>query len=116
MFDRVGEIYYPGKAGSADKVMEAAIDAGADDVESDAGGHTIWPDMETLHEVAKALEASLGEAESVKLGWKPNLTVDVGESDAGTLFKLVDQLEDDDDVQTVWGNYEVADEVMEKLG
>jgi YebC/PmpR family DNA-binding regulatory protein len=115
-FERKGMIEYPAGAGDEDKVMEAAIDAGADDVESDAGGHTIWTDMESLHEVAKALEGSLGEAESVKLGWKPNLTVDVGESDAGTLFKLVDQLEDDDDVQTVWGNYEVADEVMEKLG
>ena len=95
--------------------MEAAIEAGADDVESDADGHTIWTDMETLHEVAKALEASLGEPESVKLGWKPNLTVDVGEGDAETLMKLVDALEDDDDVQMVWGNYEVSDEVMEKL-
>jgi transcriptional/translational regulatory protein YebC/TACO1 len=72
--------------------------------------------MEALHDVARALEASLGEPGSVKLGWKPNLTVDVGESDAQTLFKLVDTLEDDDDVQTVWGNYEVSDEVMEKLG
>ena len=85
-------------------------------VESDADGHTIWTDMETLHEVAKALEASLGEPQSVKLGWKPNLSVDVGEGDAETLMKLVDTLEEDDDVQTVWGNYEVSDEVMEKLG
>jgi transcriptional/translational regulatory protein YebC/TACO1 len=58
----------------------------------------------------------LGEPESVKLAWKPNLTVDVAEAEAGTLFKLVDTLEDDDDVQTVWGNYTVSDEVMEKLG
>ena len=65
---------------------------------------------------AKALEGSLGEPESVKLGWKPNVSVEVGEGDAQTLFKLVDALEDDDDVQTVWGNYEVSDEVMEKIG
>jgi transcriptional/translational regulatory protein YebC/TACO1 len=109
-------IEYPASTGDEDKVMEAAIDAGADDVESDADGHTIWTDMEALHEVAKALEASLGQPESVKLGWKPNLTVDVAEGDAQTLMKLVDTLEDDDDVQTVWGNYEVSDEVMEKLG
>ena len=114
-FDRLGMISYAAEAGDADTVFEAALDAGADDVESDADGHTIWTDMETLHEVAKALEASLGEPESVKLGWKPNLTVDVGEGDAETLMKLVDALEDDDDVQMVWGNYEVSDEVMEKL-
>ncbi len=114
-FERKGMIEYPESAGSEDAVLEAAIEAGADDVESD-DGHTIWTDMETLHEVARALEASLGEAESVKLGWKPGLSVEVGESDAQTLFKLVDALEDDDDVQTVWGNYEVSDEVMEKLG
>ena len=72
--------------------------------------------MEGLHEVATALEKALGEAETVKLAWKPNLTVDVGEGDAQTLFKLIDMLDDDDDVQAVWGNYEVADAVMEKLG
>ena len=115
-FERKGMIDYPASVGSEDKVLEAAIEAGADDVESDADGHTIWTDMEALHEVAKALEASLGTPESVKLGWKPNLTVDVGEGDADTLMKLVDALEDDDDVQMVWGNYEVSDEVMEKLG
>ncbi|MBN9505297.1 MAG: YebC/PmpR family DNA-binding transcriptional regulator [Altererythrobacter sp.] len=115
-FERKGMIEYPAGAGSEDAVLEAAIEAGADDVESDEGSHTIWTDMEALHEVARALEAVLGEPESVKLGWKPNLSVDVGEGDAQTLLKLVDALEDDDDVQTVWGNYEVSDEVMEKLG
>ncbi len=119
-FERKGLIEYPASAGDEEKVLEAAIEAGADDVESDLagddGGHTIWTDMEALHEVAKALESALGEAESVKLAWKPNLTVDVAEGDAQTLFKLIDALDDDDDVQTVWGNYEVSDEVMEKLG
>jgi len=115
-FERKGLIEYGASAGNEDKVLEAAIDAGADDVESDDEGHEIWTDMEALHEVAKALEAALGAPESVKLAWKPNLTVDVGEGDAQTLMKLVDSLEDDDDVQTVWGNYEVSDEVMEKLG
>jgi YebC/PmpR family DNA-binding regulatory protein len=117
-FERKGMIEYPGSVGDEDKVLEAAIDAGADDVESDGGdegGHTIWTGVDTLHEVAKALEASLGAPESVKLGWKPNLTVDVGEGDAETLMKLVDALEDDDDVQTVWGNYEMSDAVLEKL-
>jgi YebC/PmpR family DNA-binding regulatory protein len=115
-FERMGMIEYPASAGGEEQVLEAAIEAGADDVQSDGEGHTIWTGMEALHDVARALEASLGQADSVKLGWKPNLTVDVTEGDAQTLFKLVDTLEDDDDVQTVWGNYEVSDAVMEKLG
>ncbi|MDD3799194.1 MAG: YebC/PmpR family DNA-binding transcriptional regulator [Novosphingobium sp.] len=115
-FERKGLIEYPASAGDEEKVLEAAIDAGADDVESSEDGHTIWTDMEALHEVAGALEKVLGEAESVKLAWKPNLTVDVAEGDAQTLFKLIDALDDDDDVQTVWGNYDVSDEVMAKLG
>jgi len=118
-FERLGLIEYPAGAGDEDTVLEAAIEAGADDVESDAGedgGHSIWTSVESLHEVARELEKVLGEAESVKLAWKPNLTVDVAEGDAQTLFKLIDVLDDDDDVQTVWGNYEVSDEVMEKLG
>jgi YebC/PmpR family DNA-binding regulatory protein len=115
-FERLGLIEYPASAGDEEKVLEAALEAGADDIESTADGHSIWTAQDALHEVATALEASLGEAESVKLAWKPNLTVDVDESTAQTLFKLVDTLDDDDDVQTVWGNYEVSDEIMEKLG
>ena len=115
-FERMGMIEYPAGAGGEDKVLEAAMEAGADDIESSDDGHVIWTGMDGMHEVAKALEASLGEAESVKLAWKPNLTVEVGENDAATLLKLIDALEDDDDVQTVWGNYEVSDEVMEKIG
>ena len=115
-FERKGMIEYGAGAGDEDKVLEAAIDAGADDVDSDESGHVIWTEMEALHEVAGALEQTLGEPESVKLAWKPNITVAMDEKDAGTLLKLVDALEEDDDVQTVWGNYEVSDEVMEKLG
>ncbi len=115
-FERKGLIEYPAGAGDEEKVLEAAIEAGADDVESADDGHSIWTDMDMLHEVAGALEQVLGEAESVKLAWKPNLTVDVPEGDAQTLFKLIDALDDDDDVQTVWGNYDVSDEVMAKLG
>jgi YebC/PmpR family DNA-binding regulatory protein len=115
-FERLGLIEYPAGAGDEEKVLEAAIEAGADDVESSADGHSIWTAMESLHEVAKALEGVLGEAETVKLAWKPNLTVVLDEKDAATLLKMVDMLDDDDDVQTVWGNYEIADEVMEKLG
>ena len=115
-FARVGLIEYGGPAGDADKVFEAAIEAGADDVESGEDGHEIWTSIDDLHEVARALEAALGEPESVKLAWRPQTPVEVGETDAALLLRLVDTLEDDDDVQTVWGNYEVSDSVLEKLG
>jgi YebC/PmpR family DNA-binding regulatory protein len=115
-FDRVGLISYPAAAGSADEVFEAAIEAGAEDVESDEDGHQIWAAQESLHEVARALEKSLGEPESTKLAWRPQTAVEVGGDDAASLIKLIDTLEEDDDVQTVWGNYEVPDEVMERLG
>ncbi|MBT0667829.1 YebC/PmpR family DNA-binding transcriptional regulator [Novosphingobium profundi] len=122
-FERLGLIEYPGSAGDEDKVLEAAIEAGADDVESDMGdgdenpgSHQIWVSVDALHEVARELEKVLGEAEGVKLAWKPNLTVAVDADTVGTLMKLVDTLEDDDDVQTVWGNYEISDEVMATLG
>ena len=114
-FDRLGLISYPASAGSDDAVLEAAIDAGADDVESDDEGHEIWTSIDNLHGVAKSLEAALGEPESVKLAWRPQNSVELGEDDAAQLIKLVDALEDDDDVQTVWGNYEMSDEVMEKV-
>jgi YebC/PmpR family DNA-binding regulatory protein len=114
-FDRMGLIEYGAAAGDGDKVLEAAIEAGADDVQSDEEGHEIWAPVDSLHEVAKALEAALGEADSVKLGWKPqNETVVTGD-DAATLMKLIDALEEDDDVQTVWGNYDVPDEELERL-
>jgi len=114
-FSRLGLITYPAAAGDADKVLEAAIDAGAEDVETDEDGHQVWTAQEDLHEVAKALEASLGEPESTKLAWRPQTPVEVGGDDAGLLIRLIDALEDDDDIQTVWGNYEVPDEVMERL-
>jgi YebC/PmpR family DNA-binding regulatory protein len=115
-FDRMGLIEYGGAAGDADKVLEAAIEAGADDVESDEDGHEIWTSMDSLHEVAKALEPALGEAESVKLAWKPQTPVDVAGDDVATLMKLIDALDEDDDVQTVSGNYEISDEELERLG
>ena len=115
-FARVGLIEYPAGAGDADALFEAAIEAGAEDVESDADGHEIWTSVDDLHGVARALEAALGEPESVKLAWRPQTSVEVGADDAAQLLKLVDALEEDDDVQTVWGNYEVSEEVLEKLG
>ncbi len=115
-FDRVGLITYPASVGDAEKVFEAALEAGAEDVTSSEDGHEIWTSNADLHEVAKALEPVLGEAEGAKLAWKPQTMVEVDEADAATLFKLIDALDDDDDVQTVWGNYEVSDDVMAKLG
>jgi YebC/PmpR family DNA-binding regulatory protein len=114
-FDRLGLIEYPASAGDAEKVFEAAIEAGAEDVESSEDGHEIWTTIDDLHEVARALEAALGEAENVKLAWRPQTSIGVGEAEAQQLLKLVESLEDDDDVQTVWGNYEISDEVMERL-
>jgi YebC/PmpR family DNA-binding regulatory protein len=114
-FDRLGLIEYGAAAGDADTVLEAAIDAGAEDVESDEDGHQIWTAQEDLHEVARAIEARLGEAQAVKLAWRPQTPVEVGGEDAAQLVKLIDALEEDDDVQTVWGNYEVPEDVMAAL-
>ena len=114
-FDRMGLIVYPAKAGDAEKVFEAALEAGAEDVSSDEE-HEIWTAQDALHEVAKALEATLGEPDSAKLAWRPQTMVVADEAVATSLLKLIDTLDDDDDVQTVWGNYEVPDEIMEKLG
>ncbi len=115
LWDRAGEIYYEAKAGSADTVMEAAIDAGADDIQSDEEGHTILCGFEAVNDVSKALEASLGEAESVKIIWKPQTNVPVDEERAQSLMKLVANLEDDDDVQNVYTNFEVDDATLAKL-
>ncbi len=115
-FDRLGLISYPATAGDADKIFEAALEAGAEDVQSSEDGHEIWTAQDALHEVARALEPVLGEAEGAKLAWRPQTPVTVDEADAGQLMKLIDALDDNDDVQTVWGNYEVPDEIMERLG
>ena len=115
MWNRVGEVYYPAAAGSADKVMEAAIDAGADDVESDDEGHTILCSFENLNEVSKALETTLGEPESAKIIWKPQNNIAVDEDRAQSLMRLVGNLEDDDDVQSVYANFEVDDETLARL-
>ena len=115
-FERLGLIEYPQGAGDSEKVLEAAIEAGAEDVESDESGHRIWTTVDSLHEVAKALEGMLGEAESTKLAWKPQTEVEVRGNDAEQLVKLMDALDEDDDVQTVWGNETIPDEELERLG
>lgn len=115
MFDRVGEIAYGTKAGNDDKVMEAAIEAGADDVESDEDGHWIYTSFEAMSEVAAALEKVLGEPESAKFIWRPQNNVPVDAEKGGTLFKMISILEEDDDVQNVYTNVEMSDEDMAKL-
>jgi len=115
MFDRLGEILYPLSAGSEDAVLEAAIDAGAQDTESDAEGHIILTAFEDLTAVAEALEAKLGPAKSAQIVWKARSDTPVGEAEAATLMKLVAALEDDDDVQSVWTNADISDEDMAKL-
>ncbi len=115
MFDRVGEIVYPASVGDADKVMEAAIEAGAEDVLSDENGHVIICGFEDIGEVTSALEAALGEAESVKAIWRPQTGTPVDEERAQSILKLVATLEDDDDVQNVYANFEVDDATLAKL-
>ncbi|MGY6707665.1 MAG: YebC/PmpR family DNA-binding transcriptional regulator [Rhizobiaceae bacterium] len=115
MFDRVGEIVYATGAGDADTVMEAAIEAGADDVASDENGHVIICAFEDIGEVTSALEASLGAAESVKAIWRPQTGTPVDEDRAQSVLKLIAVLDDDDDVQNVYANFEVDDETLAKL-
>ena len=119
MWDRVGQIKYPAEAGTEDQVMEAAIEAGADDVESDlvkpdiyedAPGHTIWTKFEDLNEVADAMSKVLGDPKSTALVWKPQSEVPVSGEAVGTLMKLLDALDAEDDVQNVYSNEDISDE------
>lgn len=115
-FDRVGEISYPAAAGSADDVMMAALDAGADDVESDDDGHWIYCAVESLSDVSEALEKTLGESTESKLIWRPQSRTEVDLETAQKLVKLIDMLEEDDDVQTVTHNFDIPEEVAAQLG
>jgi YebC/PmpR family DNA-binding regulatory protein len=115
MFSHVGEITYKAGKGSPDAILEAAIEAGADDVVSDAQQHVITCSFDNLGTVAGALEKALGEPESVKAIWKPNLTTQVDEEGAQAIMKMIAALEDDEDVQNVFANFEVSEEVMKKL-
>ena len=115
MFERKGEIAYEAGVGDADDVLMSAIEAGAEDVESSEEGHLIYCADSDLHEVSGALEAELGESDSTKLVWKPTTTTELDLEGMQKLMKLVDALEDDDDVQRVTTNFEASDEVMEQL-
>ncbi len=115
MFDHVGEIVYAADKGSPDDMLEAAIEAGADDVESNDELHVVSCSFEDLSAVSHALEEQLGQPESVKPVWRPNLTSEVDEDTAGTIMKLIGALEDDDDVQAVFSNFDVDEAVLAKL-
>ncbi|MEQ3709420.1 MAG: YebC/PmpR family DNA-binding transcriptional regulator [Tateyamaria sp.] len=116
MFERKGAVSYPADVGDADTVMMAAIEAGAEDVESGEDGHTVWCADTDLNDVSNALEAELGESASTKLVWRPTITTEMDLEAMQKLMKLMDALEDDDDVQQVTTNFEASDEVMAQLG
>lgn len=115
MFERKGEVVYPATAGDADTIMMAAIEAGAEDVESSEDGHFIWCADSDLNEVSSALESQLGESEATRLVWKPVTTTEMDLENMQKLMKLIEALEDDDDVQRVTTNFEASDEVMAQL-
>ncbi len=115
MWDRVGEIGYPASAGGEDKVMEAAIEAGAEDVESDEDDHTIYTAFADLAEVAAALEATLGEAKSTNIVWRPKVRTPITGDAASSLMKLLETLDDDDDVQKVYSNEDIDAAELETL-
>jgi len=115
MFERVGAIEYPADKADEETMLEAAVEAGADDVESNGDGHLIYTADDALAEVAGGLEKEFGEAASVRLIWKPQNTVDVAGEKAATVLKLMDALDDCDDVQNVYANFNISDEEMERL-
>ena len=115
MFDRVGQVIYPAGVASGDDMFEAALESGASDVVSDGDMHEIVCEADDLNSVRETLEERFGNPESANLVWKPQNTVEVDEGKAQTLFKLLEALDDNDDVQTVSSNFDVSDEIMAKL-
>lgn len=115
MFDRIGSIVYPADTASAEDMFEAALEAGATDVASDEDGHAISCDPDDFADVREALAEKYGDPESGGLEWKPQNTIEVDADTASTLFKLIEVLEDNDDVQTVSSNFDVSDEIMAAL-
>ncbi|MSO68048.1 MAG: YebC/PmpR family DNA-binding transcriptional regulator [Pseudolabrys sp.] len=115
MFNHVGVVEYDAKAATADAMLDAAIEAGADDVTSSDDGHQIFTTPETLREVAKALEAKFGEARKSALLWKPQNTVALDDEAGEKMLKLIELLDDNEDVQNVYANFEVSDALVQKL-
>ncbi|MFL6935508.1 MAG: YebC/PmpR family DNA-binding transcriptional regulator [Xanthobacteraceae bacterium] len=115
MFDRVGIVEYERGMASPDQMLDAAIEAGAEDVVSNANGHEIYTTQESLREVAKALEAKFGEPRKAALTWKPQNTISVDDEQGEKLLRLIEALEDNDDVQNVYANFEVSDALVVKM-
>jgi len=115
MFDHVGVVEYDASVASADAMLEAAIEAGAEDVVSSEDGHQVYTTQDTLRDVAKALEAKFGEARKAALVWKPQNTVAVDDDNGEKLLRLIETLEDHDDVQNVYANFEVSDALVQKM-
>ncbi|WOJ91299.1 YebC/PmpR family DNA-binding transcriptional regulator [Methylocapsa polymorpha] len=116
MFDHVGVIEFPSKVASEDQMLEAAIEAGAEDVQSSEDGHEVITSLENLREVAQALESKFGEPRKASLIWKPQNTISVDDEAGEKILRLVGALEDNDDVQNVYANFEVSDALIAKLG
>jgi YebC/PmpR family DNA-binding regulatory protein len=116
MFDRVGLIEFDAKVASADAVLEAAIEAGADDAVSTEDGHEVYAAQESFANVAKALEAQFGEPRKAALVWKPQNTIAIDDEKGEKMFKLMELLNDHDDVQNVYANFEMSDALMAKMG
>ena len=115
MFSRVGVIEYPAKAASADAILEGAIEAGADDAASGPDGHEVTCAVDDFFAVRDALEARFGPPASAKLDWRPSTSVTLDEERAASLLKLIDALEDSDDVQNVYANFDIPEDVMQAL-
>ena len=114
-FDRVGQIFYDADAGSAEAMFEAALEAGAEDVDSSVDGHEVTCAPDDFHSVRDALEGTIGAPRSASLAWKPQATIAVDAAAAPTLLKLLQALEDSDDVQSVSANFEIDDAIMAEL-
>ncbi len=115
MFNHVGVVEYDAKVASADAMLEAAIEAGAEDVISTADGHQVFTTPDTLSEVAKALEAKFGEPRKAELLWRPQNTVAVADEAGEKILKLMEALDEADDVQNVYANFEVSDALVQKM-
>jgi YebC/PmpR family DNA-binding regulatory protein len=114
-FDRLGSIEFDAGKATPDEMLEAAIDAGADDVESSEEGHWVYCHPDRLHQVAKALEASFGEPRAAQITWRPKTETPIDEETGQKLLRMIDALEESDDVQQVYANFEIADDVLERL-
>ena len=115
MFSRLGVIGYPLAAASEDDMLEAAIEAGADDAETTEDGHEVHTTLENLFAVRDAMEARFGTPETAKMEWRPSTTVELDEEKATAVLKLIDLLEDSDDVQNVYANFDIPEAILAKL-